>query len=110
MKSEPHPSQKQVLTSNEVPAFNRELGITKMKKEGLRWYRKETEKQKEEIKDRKEREKYQNKGKEGKGERKKEEKMREEKRGLHLTLKAEPSKNTDSWAKLLIAVIVISTH
>ena len=41
MKSEPYPSQKPVLTSNKVPAFNRELGITKMKKEGLRRHRKE---------------------------------------------------------------------
>ena len=32
MKSEPHPSQKLVLTSKKVPAFNGELGITKMKK------------------------------------------------------------------------------
>ena len=96
MKSEPYPSQKPVLTSNKVPAFNRELGITKMKKEGLRRYRKEIEKQKEEINDRKEREKIQNKAKEEKGQRKKEEKMRGEKRGLHFTLKAEPSQVIDS--------------
>lgn len=96
MKSEPHPSQKPVLTSKEVPAFNRELGITKMKKEGLRRCRKEIEKQKEETKDRKEREKKQNKGKEEKGGRKKAEKIRGEKRGLHLTLRAEPSQIFDS--------------
>lgn len=94
MKSEPHPSQKPVLTSNKVPAFNGELGITKMKKRRAKKIQKGNRKTKGRNKGQKGK---REKSEQGKGRKRgKEEKMREEKRGLHLTLKVEPSQITDS--------------